>query len=113
MSFHGGFLGVLMAMAVRPVNKQGLLATHRLHRPLVPRRSGRRARRRRVITAGSPTSLPWAMVFPHVDTPRHLAGSIRPPAKANCCLRCCGGMPRTATAACHLGGLLMGCGGVL
>ena len=75
MSFHGGFLGVILAM---------LWYAHRTHRkwlgvtdflaPLVPAGLGF-GRIGNFINAelwGRPSDLPWAMIFPNVDPqPRH------------------------------------------
>jgi phosphatidylglycerol:prolipoprotein diacylglycerol transferase len=75
MSFHGGFLGVLIAM--------GLFAARRHKRwldvtdfiaPLVPLglAAGRLGNFINGELWGRPTDVPWAMVFPQVDaTPRH------------------------------------------
>jgi phosphatidylglycerol:prolipoprotein diacylglycerol transferase len=75
MSFHGGFLGVLVAMVLfaRRTGKPWL-AVMDFVAPLVP--SGLAAGRLgNFINAelwGRPTDLPWAMVFPLVDrVPRH------------------------------------------
>ena len=77
MSFHGGFLGVLIAMAVwaRRANRQ-LMDVMDLIAPLVP--LGYAAGRiGNFINAELPgrvadASLPWAMVWPNVDAlPRH------------------------------------------
>lgn len=75
MSFHGGFLGVLVAMAV-------FAQRHKLHwlqlmdfiAPLVPLGLGA-GRIGNFINGelwGRPTDVAWGMVFPHVDNlPRH------------------------------------------
>jgi phosphatidylglycerol:prolipoprotein diacylglycerol transferase len=75
MSFHGGFLGVLLAM--------GLFAARRHKRwldvtdfiaPLVPLglAAGRLGNFINGELWGRPTDVPWAMVFPQVDAvPRH------------------------------------------
>lgn len=77
MSFHGGFLGVLVAMAIwaRRANRQ-LMDVMDLIAPLVP--LGYAAGRiGNFINAELPgrvadASLPWAMVWPNVDAlPRH------------------------------------------
>ena len=75
MSFHGGFLGVLVAMVLfaRRTGKPWL-GVMDFVAPLVP--SGLAAGRLgNFINAelwGRPTDLPWAMVFPFVDrVPRH------------------------------------------
>lgn len=75
MSFHGGFLGVLAAMAL-------YVRRHRLHwlalmdfiAPLVPPglAAGRLGNFINGELWGRPTDLPWGMVFPQVDSmPRH------------------------------------------
>ncbi|TVO68783.1 prolipoprotein diacylglyceryl transferase [Denitromonas ohlonensis] len=77
MSFHGGFLGVLVAMWLygRKHNK-GFWQITDFIAPLVP--TGLAAGRVGNFINGelwgraADPSLPWAMVFPHVDTlPRH------------------------------------------
>jgi phosphatidylglycerol:prolipoprotein diacylglycerol transferase len=77
MSFHGGFLGVLLAMAlyVRKTARNWLDVTDFIA-PLVP--LGLAAGRLGNFINGelwgrvADPSLPWAMVFPHVDhLPRH------------------------------------------
>ncbi|MFT3962619.1 prolipoprotein diacylglyceryl transferase [Propionivibrio sp.] len=77
MSFHGGFLGVLLAMAlyVRKTGRNWLDVTDFIA-PLVP--LGLAAGRLGNFINGelwgrvADSSLPWAMVFPHVDLlPRH------------------------------------------
>ena len=77
MSFHGGFLGVLAAMAlyVRKTGRNWLDVTDFIA-PLVP--LGLAAGRLGNFINGelwgrvADPSLPWAMVFPHVDAlPRH------------------------------------------
>ena len=75
MSFHGGLIGVLLALA---------LFAHRRHKrwldvtdfvaPLVPLglAAGRLGNFINGELWGRPTNVPWAMVFPQVDTlPRH------------------------------------------
>ncbi len=81
MSFHGGFLGVLVAMALygRKIGKSFFQVTDFIA-PLVP--TGLAAGRignfingelwGRVVANPTDSSLPWAMVFPQVDAlPRH------------------------------------------
>lgn len=75
MSFHGGFLGVLIAMAVFARQRNvSWLALMDFIAPLVPLGLGF-GRIGNFINGelwGRPTDLPWAMVFPHVDNlPRH------------------------------------------
>ena len=75
MSFHGGFLGVLIALAVfaRRRNKRWLEVTDFVA-PLVPLglAAGRLGNFINGELWGRPSNLPWAMVFPQVDTvPRH------------------------------------------
>jgi phosphatidylglycerol:prolipoprotein diacylglycerol transferase len=70
MSFHGGFLGVLAAMALfaRKTGKQWL-AIMDFVAPLVPLGLGA-GRLGNFINGelwGRPTDLPWGMVFPQVD----------------------------------------------
>jgi phosphatidylglycerol:prolipoprotein diacylglycerol transferase len=75
MSFHGGLIGVLLALA---------LFAHRRHKrwlevtdfvaPLIPLglAAGRLGNFINGELWGRPTNVPWAMVFPQVDTlPRH------------------------------------------
>jgi phosphatidylglycerol---prolipoprotein diacylglyceryl transferase len=75
MSFHGGFLGVLAAMAwfARKTGK-GFVAVMDFIAPIVPPGLGT-GRLGNFINAelwGRPTDVPWAMVFPNVDAlPRH------------------------------------------
>lgn len=75
MSFHGGFLGVIAAMAVlaRKFKLQWLAVTDFIA-PLVPLGLGA-GRIGNFINAelwGRPTDVSWGMVFPNVDTlPRH------------------------------------------
>ena len=75
MSFHGGFLGVLLAMVLfaRKTGKQWL-AIMDFVAPLVPIGLGA-GRMGNFINGelwGKPTELPWGMVFPQVDDlPRH------------------------------------------
>lgn len=75
MSFHGGFLGVLIAMLLfaRKIGKPWL-AIMDFVAPLVPVGLGA-GRLGNFINAelwGKPTHLPWGMVFPQVDSlPRH------------------------------------------
>jgi phosphatidylglycerol:prolipoprotein diacylglycerol transferase len=70
MSFHGGFLGVLVAMVVFALRrgKRWLVVTDFIA-PLVPPGLGF-GRFGNFINAelwGRPTDLPWAVVFPNVD----------------------------------------------
>jgi phosphatidylglycerol:prolipoprotein diacylglycerol transferase len=75
MSFHGGFLGVITAMAIlaRKYKLQWLAITDFIA-PLVPLGLGA-GRIGNFINAelwGRPTDISWGMVFPNVDTlPRH------------------------------------------
>ena len=75
MSFHGGFLGVIAAMAIlaRKFKLQWLAVTDFIA-PLVPLGLGA-GRIGNFINAelwGRPTDVSWGMVFPNVDTlPRH------------------------------------------
>ncbi|MGV7235186.1 MAG: prolipoprotein diacylglyceryl transferase, partial [Nitrosomonadaceae bacterium] len=75
MSFHGGFLGVISAMAIlaRKYKLQWLAVTDFIA-PLVPLGLGA-GRIGNFINAelwGRPTNVSWGMVFPNVDTlPRH------------------------------------------
>ena len=75
MSFHGGFLGVLLAM-VMFARKHGKpwLALMDFIAPLVPPglAAGRMGNFINGELWGRPTDLPWGMVFPQVDNlPRH------------------------------------------
>jgi phosphatidylglycerol:prolipoprotein diacylglycerol transferase len=75
MSFHGGFLGVLIAMAFfARKNKFNWLTLMDFIAPLVPLGLGA-GRIGNFINGelwGRPTDLPWGMVFPNVDNlPRH------------------------------------------
>ncbi|MDX1694249.1 MAG: prolipoprotein diacylglyceryl transferase [Ketobacteraceae bacterium] len=75
MSFHGGFLGVLFCMwwYGRKINKS-LFEILDFGAPIVPIGLGA-GRIGNFIGGelwGKPTDVPWAMVFPHVDSlPRH------------------------------------------
>ena len=75
MSFHGGFLGVLIAMAI--FAKQKKIAWFQLMdfiAPLSPLglAAGRIGNFINSELWGRPTDLPWGMVFPNVDNiPRH------------------------------------------
>jgi len=75
MSFHGGFLGVLIAMAwFAASRRQDWLRVTDFIAPLVPLALGA-GRLGNFINAelwGRPAAVPWAMVFPNVDrVPRH------------------------------------------
>jgi phosphatidylglycerol:prolipoprotein diacylglycerol transferase len=75
MSFHGGFLGVLIAMAIL-VRKEGKhwLALMDFIAPLAPPglAAGRMGNFINGELWGRPTGMPWGMVFPQVDNlPRH------------------------------------------
>jgi len=77
MSFHGGFLGVLVAMAFYGWKTgRGFWQVTDFIAPLVP--TGLATGRIGNFINGelwgrpAPTDLPWAMIFPHVDAvPRH------------------------------------------
>lgn len=75
MSFHGGFLGVLVAMSLFAHKRQIVwLQLMDFIAPLVPLGLGA-GRIGNFINGelwGRPTDVPWGMVFPHVDNvPRH------------------------------------------
>ena len=75
MSFHGGFLGVLAAMALFAYRRKiQWLSLMDFVAPLVPLGLGA-GRIGNFINGelwGRPTSVPWGMVFPNVDNlPRH------------------------------------------
>lgn len=75
MSFHGGFLGVLVAMAwIARRQKLRWLQVTDFIAPLVPPglAFGRLGNFINGELWGRPTDVPWAMVFPQVDSlPRH------------------------------------------
>jgi phosphatidylglycerol:prolipoprotein diacylglycerol transferase len=75
MSFHGGMLGVILAMALfARSRRQNWLAVTDFIAPLVPLglATGRLGNFINAELWGRPTDLPWAMVFPNVDgSPRH------------------------------------------
>lgn len=77
MSFHGGFLGVLLALAIwAKKNKRNVLDVYDLIAPLVPLgyacgRIGNFINAELWGRVADP-SLPWAMIWPNVDQlPRH------------------------------------------
>ncbi|MEO8003834.1 MAG: prolipoprotein diacylglyceryl transferase [Betaproteobacteria bacterium] len=75
MSFHGGFLGVLVAVLwFTRTRHKGWLSVMDFIAPLCPLGLGA-GRIGNFINAelwGRPASVPWAMIFPNVDnTPRH------------------------------------------
>jgi phosphatidylglycerol:prolipoprotein diacylglycerol transferase len=75
MSFHGGFLGVLIALALFARNRQKRwLDVTDFVAPLIPLglAAGRLGNFVNGELWGRPTDLPWAIVFPQVDAlPRH------------------------------------------
>jgi phosphatidylglycerol:prolipoprotein diacylglycerol transferase len=75
MSFHGGMLGVIFAMWLfARVRRQDWLRITDFIAPLVPLglAAGRIGNFINAELWGRPTDVPWAMVFPNVDTlPRH------------------------------------------
>jgi len=75
MSFHGGMLGVIIALALYARSRrQDWLAVTDFIAPLVPLglAAGRLGNFINAELWGRPADLPWAMVFPNVDAlPRH------------------------------------------
>jgi len=75
MSFHGGFLGVVLAMILYARSRrQNWLAITDFIAPLVPLglAAGRMGNFINAELWGRPAEVPWAMVFPNVDrVPRH------------------------------------------
>jgi len=75
MSFHGGLLGVILAMAwFARSRRQDWLAVTDFIAPLVPLAlaAGRLGNFINAELWGRPAAVPWAMVFPNVDgVPRH------------------------------------------
>jgi len=75
MSFHGGMLGVILAMAwFARSRRQDWLAVTDFIAPLVPLglAAGRLGNFINAELWGRPASVPWAVVFPNVDgVPRH------------------------------------------
>lgn len=75
MSFHGGLLGVILAMAwYARKTERSFFAVADFIAPLVPPAllAGRIGNFINGELWGRPTELPWGMVFPHVDSlPRH------------------------------------------
>ncbi len=75
MSFHGGFLGVLVAMTLLARKKHmRWLGIMDFVAPLVPPgiAAGRLGNFINAELWGRPTEVPWAMIFPNVDNvPRH------------------------------------------
>ena len=75
MSFHGGMIGVILAMWLYAhKRRQDWLAITDFIAPLVPvgLAAGRLGNFINAELWGRPTNVPWAMVFPNVDTvPRH------------------------------------------
>lgn len=75
MSFHGGLLGVIVALALfARKTKKRFLDVGDFIAPLVPLglAAGRAGNFINGELWGSPTDVPWAMIFPHSDgLPRH------------------------------------------
>lgn len=75
MSFHGGLLGVILALVwFARSRQQDWLATTDFAAPLVPfaLATGRLGNFINAELWGRPATVPWAMVFPNVDgVPRH------------------------------------------
>jgi phosphatidylglycerol:prolipoprotein diacylglycerol transferase len=76
MSFHGGFLGVLVALWLFcRLNKKAWLSTMDFVAPLVPigLAAGRLGNFINGELPGRPTDLPWGMWFPQVDPVQQIA----------------------------------------
>jgi len=75
MSFHGGFIGVVLAMVwFAASRRQDWLRVTDFIAPLVPLAlaTGRLGNFINAELWGRPTTVPWAMIFPNVDRiPRH------------------------------------------
>jgi phosphatidylglycerol---prolipoprotein diacylglyceryl transferase len=96
MAFHGGLLGVLGAMALFARQRQRhFLEVTDLIAPCVPTglasgRIGNFINGELPGRAADP-GLPWAMVYPQVDSlPRHPSSLYSSRSKACCCSCCCG-----------------------
>ncbi len=98
MSFHGGFLGVLVALwfFARSRRKRWLDVTDFVA-PLVPLglAAGRLGNFINGELWGRPTDLPWGMVFPRTRAPSRAIrrSSISSVSRACCCSPCCGSTP--------------------
>jgi len=94
MSFHGGFLGVVIAMVwFARTRRQDWLQITDFIAPLVPLglAAGRMGNFINAELWGRPTDLPWAMVFPTSTAwPAIRRSCTNSRLKAWCCLRCCG-----------------------
>jgi phosphatidylglycerol:prolipoprotein diacylglycerol transferase len=95
MAFHGGFLGVLVAMWLfgRRTQRPWLAVTDFIA-PLVPLglAAGRMGNFINGELVGRVTDVPWAMVFPQVDgLARHPPSSTSSPSKGSACSSSCGG----------------------
>jgi hypothetical protein len=108
MSFHGGFLGVMLAMYLWGRKRgRNLMDIMDFIAPMVPLgyAAGRLGNFINAELPGRPAdpSLPWAMIWPNVDNIRAIPRrSTRCWSMASCCSSSCGSL--RATRAAHGGG---------